>query len=176
MSLEQEPMQPFPFDPQIHSVRLQHFPLRSQRVITNIAAHGMNRRPAAARRRRWWFSKSTMELLVELLADEGDALRTVVLARELTKRHETILSGTAEEVLAEVRDNPDNQRGEFVLLLAPAAERPPEVESAVPEAKEVVRLLSTEIPTSRAIALAAKICGVPKKALFDALHSKRAGF
>eukprot|EP00439_Symbiodinium_sp_Y106_P041141 s2160_g5.t1 len=116
---------------------------------------------------------NTMEMLVELLAEEGDPSRAVVLARELTKRHETLLSGTAEEVLAEVRETPDNQRGEFVLLLGPGAEETLEVESAVPEAKEVVRLLSTEVPTSRAIALAAKICGVPKKALFDALHPKR---
>jgi len=116
---------------------------------------------------------NTMEMLVDLLAEEGDPSRAVVLARELTKRHETLLSGTAEEVLAEVRETPDNQRGEFVLLLGPGAEETLEVESAVPEAKEVVRLLSTEVPTSRAIALAAKICGVPKKALFDALHPKR---
>lgn len=44
---------------------------------------------------------------------------TVVLARELTKMHEEVLVGTAEELLAIFSQNPVKKKGEFVVLLSP---------------------------------------------------------
>ncbi len=48
--------------------------------------------------------------------------RMVVLARELTKLHETILSGTPEELRHALTEDPHQQKGEFVVLIAPAGQ------------------------------------------------------
>jgi 16S rRNA (cytidine1402-2'-O)-methyltransferase len=42
----------------------------------------------------------------------------VVVARELTKLHEEVVSGTPEEVLQYFLDQPEKQRGEFVVIIA----------------------------------------------------------
>ena len=43
--------------------------------------------------------------------------RTIVLARELTKLHEEVLVGTADELLAILLDDPQKVRGEFVVIV-----------------------------------------------------------
>jgi 16S rRNA (cytidine1402-2'-O)-methyltransferase len=48
--------------------------------------------------------------------------RTIVLAREITKKFEEFLRGTASELLA--RSAGKSFRGEFVALVAPAADTP----------------------------------------------------
>ncbi|MDE1874909.1 MAG: 16S rRNA (cytidine(1402)-2'-O)-methyltransferase [Patescibacteria group bacterium] len=44
--------------------------------------------------------------------------KTVTILRELTKMHESYVSGTAEEVLASFRNNPGTLRGEFVVIVS----------------------------------------------------------
>lgn len=44
--------------------------------------------------------------------------RRVVIARELTKIHEEVVSGSAEEVFSYFTDHPDHQRGEFVVIVS----------------------------------------------------------
>lgn len=56
----------------------------------------------------------SLEELLKLLP-EGES-RYCVLGRELTKRHETILRGTIEEVLKSLRDG--ETRGEFVVIVS----------------------------------------------------------
>ncbi|GMQ95494.1 MAG: 16S rRNA (cytidine(1402)-2'-O)-methyltransferase [Patescibacteria group bacterium] len=43
--------------------------------------------------------------------------RTLVVARELTKIHEEIISGSAEELLSYFQENKEKQRGEFVVMV-----------------------------------------------------------
>lgn len=43
--------------------------------------------------------------------------RSVLLARELTKMHETVLQGTPEELLQKLTADPNQQKGEFVVLV-----------------------------------------------------------
>ncbi len=57
-----------------------------------------------------------LKLLKEL--EDGGAPR-VVVARELTKMHEEVISGTAAEVQAHFAERPDTVRGEFVVIVAP---------------------------------------------------------
>ena len=57
-----------------------------------------------------------LKLLKEL--EDGGASR-VVVARELTKMHEEVISGTAAEVQAHFAANPDAVRGEFVVIVTP---------------------------------------------------------
>ncbi|MFC0266950.1 16S rRNA (cytidine(1402)-2'-O)-methyltransferase [Kushneria aurantia] len=60
--------------------------------------------------------------IVALLTDIDAvfAERQVVLARELTKTFETFLHGSGAALLAQLEDDPDQQRGEFVVMIAPA--------------------------------------------------------
>ena len=44
--------------------------------------------------------------------------KKITIARELTKIHEQIISGTAEEILKYFTENPDKIRGEFVFIVS----------------------------------------------------------
>ena len=46
-----------------------------------------------------------------------DKKRKVAIARELTKIHEQIVSGTASELLTYFENNPDKIRGEFAVMV-----------------------------------------------------------
>lgn len=55
-----------------------------------------------------------LKLLKELEAFE---ISTVTIARELTKIHEEVISGTPTELLAHFASHPDTVRGEFVVII-----------------------------------------------------------
>jgi 16S rRNA (cytidine1402-2'-O)-methyltransferase len=57
-----------------------------------------------------------LKLLKEL---ESLEVSRVVLARELTKIHEEVRSGTPSELLEHFSAHPDTVRGEFVVIIAP---------------------------------------------------------
>lgn len=61
--------------------------------------------------------------LADLVAELGPE-RRVVVARELTKLHEELLSGTAEELLE--RASREKLRGEIVLLVGPVMQQAPQ--------------------------------------------------
>ena len=58
---------------------------------------------------------------IEKLLSELEALDVskVTVARELTKMHEELVSGTPTEMLAYFAKHPDHIRGEFVVIVAP---------------------------------------------------------
>jgi 16S rRNA (cytidine1402-2'-O)-methyltransferase len=60
----------------------------------------------------------TLDSLKEVLSPES----TVVIARELTKMFEEVVTGSPEEVLQYFINNPDHVRGEFVVLVALVAQ------------------------------------------------------
>jgi 16S rRNA (cytidine1402-2'-O)-methyltransferase len=91
--------------------------------------------------------------------------RPAVLARELTKLYETILSHPLGE-LGEILDRDPNQnKGEFVLLIAGAEER--SGERLAPETERLIRILLEELPVKQAAALAARISGEKKNRLYQ---------
>lgn len=107
--------------------------------------------------------------ILEALEDAARALggsRRAVLARELTKRFETLLDGTLDALVQRVRSDPDQQRGEIVLVIAGAPEA--EADSKLAEGKRLYALLSKELPPAKAAKLAAAWCGLPKRALYGA--------
>jgi len=61
-----------------------------------------------------------LDTLADLAAVFGER-REATLARELTKRHETLLRGALGELLERVRTDPDQRRGEIVLMVAGSA-------------------------------------------------------
>ena len=98
--------------------------------------------------------------------------RTLTIARELSKRFEqvhTLLLGDAETWLAE---DPNRQRGEFVLIVSGAQ---PEVAQDESEHKRVLGLLLEELPVSRAASLAARLTGAKKNALYELALSMKQG-
>lgn len=105
--------------------------------------------------------------VLETLAAMAEAFgpdRRAVLARELTKRFETVLDGTLAELAARVQADADQQRGEIVLVVAGADPEAADVRLA--EGKRLYALLASELPPARAAKLAAHWCGVPKRALY----------
>ncbi len=57
----------------------------------------------------------TLDSLVKVLPPE----RLIATCRELTKIHESVVRGSASEVLASFTANPDTVRGEFVVIVSP---------------------------------------------------------
>ena len=102
------------------------------------------------------------EALVDLVAAFGEG-RPAVVARELTKLFETVLDGTLADLLAQVRADPNQRRGEFVLIVEGAAD---DAEAKLIEGRRLYALLGEHLPPSTAARLAAELSGAPRKALY----------
>lgn len=102
------------------------------------------------------------EALADAAAAFGDT-RPAVLARELTKLFETVLDGTLAGLLARVRADPNQRKGEFVLLVQGAGEG---ADARVAEGRRLYARLSEHLPPSTAAKLAAELSGAPRKALY----------
>jgi 16S rRNA (cytidine1402-2'-O)-methyltransferase len=133
--------------------------------------------PRGATQRRAWlasvegepgtliFYESGKRVIVTLL-DLARVLgehRRVVLARELTKRFETFLRGTAGDLAERLSADPEQRLGEMVLLVGgsngvPDADRE--------EQDRVLRILAEELPLSQAAALAARLTGAKRNLLY----------
>lgn len=102
----------------------------------------------------------------ETLADAAavfGAERPAAIARELTKLFETVLDGTLAELHARVAADPDQRKGEFVLLVQGVAD---EEATKVAEGRRVYAKLADHLPPSTAAKLAAELTGAPRKALY----------
>jgi len=109
-------------------------------------------------------SHRIVETLDDLVAVFG-GVRRAVIARELTKLFETVLDGTLADLAARVVADPNQQRGEFVVLVAGADEDAAAARLA--EGRRVFDLLREELPPGRAARLAAAISGAPRKQLYS---------
>lgn len=108
-------------------------------------------------------SHRIQECLEDLVQVFGGA-REAVLARELTKLHETLLGGGLDQLLARLKDEPVQRKGEFVVLVAGASTNEDEERDA--EGLRVLRILVDELPVKQAAALAARISGAPRNLLY----------
>ncbi|TPG11954.1 16S rRNA (cytidine(1402)-2'-O)-methyltransferase [Rhodanobacter glycinis] len=105
--------------------------------------------------------------VAESLADMRDifgATREAVLARELTKMFETVLGEPLAELAARVAADPDQQRGECVLLVAGRGE---EADAKLAEGQRIFAILREELPPAKAAKMAAAITGAPRKLLYE---------
>jgi 16S rRNA (cytidine1402-2'-O)-methyltransferase len=94
------------------------------------------------------------------LADEFGGERRAVLARELTKAHETLYRGTLCELAARARTDATLARGEITLVVAGAAPGAAGVDSEL--LQRTVALLAKELPPGRAAAIAAALTGATR--------------
>jgi 16S rRNA (cytidine1402-2'-O)-methyltransferase len=103
--------------------------------------------------------------IVASLADIADCLgenRPTVVARELTKKFETIYRGRAGDLAARALAEEDIARGELVVLVGGASEKATDDADAA----RVLEILSDELPASQAARLAARITGRSRRELY----------
>ncbi|HSN18068.1 MAG TPA: 16S rRNA (cytidine(1402)-2'-O)-methyltransferase [Gammaproteobacteria bacterium] len=115
------------------------------------------------------------ESLADMAAVFG-AGRRAVLARELTKLHESVRDATLEELVDWAGSDPAAAKGEVVLIVAGAEAA--EAGTRDVEAERVLKLLLAELPVKQAAVLAADITGLKKNTLYEkalALAGKKPG-
>jgi 16S rRNA (cytidine1402-2'-O)-methyltransferase len=106
--------------------------------------------------------------ILESLEDMRDAFgpeREAVVARELTKMFETVLDGALAELVRTVGGDPNQRKGEFVVMVAG---REAGEDERLAEGLRVFAILKDELPPAKAARLAAAITGAPRKALYGA--------
>ncbi|MBC7719315.1 MAG: 16S rRNA (cytidine(1402)-2'-O)-methyltransferase, partial [Chitinophagaceae bacterium] len=101
-----------------------------------------------------------IEALAQAMAPLGNRLLTV--GRELTKQFEEIATVESNNFSAWLAANPQRTRGEFVLVLHPAAQALPKDDGG-----RVLQLLLAQLPLKTAVKLAADITGAPRNDLYE---------
>lgn len=115
----------------------------------------------------WAVYESTHRIL-DSLADFREMLgddRYVVLARELTKTFETVLAGTVAEVEQMLKDDANQCRGEFVVLVEGNKE---EKDASIDaQTARLLERLIEELPPRKAAAVIADVTDYRKKELYN---------
>ncbi|MBI0028472.1 16S rRNA (cytidine(1402)-2'-O)-methyltransferase [Gilliamella sp. B14448G11] len=112
------------------------------------------------------FYESTHRLL-ETLKDMQTifgANKQIVLAKELTKTWETIVSFPVNELIDWLNQDASRQKGEFVLIVAGYTENNKDID---PKAINTLKLLQKELPLKKAAAITAEIYGLKKNQLYQ---------
>ena len=102
---------------------------------------------------------------VEDLAKVLGGERRVTIARELTKTFETFHRCALQDAKAWLESDPNQQRGEFVLLVEAATLI--EQADVSEDAERTLRLLLADLPLKQAVKLATEITGVKKNILYE---------
>ena len=100
---------------------------------------------------------STLEIIVRLAPD-----RPLMVAREMTKKFESFLTGTAATVLSEL-EMQGSLRGEFVCVLEGAARQ----SGRELDERRLLKALARELPPARAARVMAEVCGGAKSDYYD---------
>jgi 16S rRNA (cytidine1402-2'-O)-methyltransferase len=107
--------------------------------------------------------------IVECLADLASVFggdRRAAVARELTKLHETVYTGTLAELHARIAARAEDQLGEFVVVVEGLPEDAAAEAARLAEGRRLYRALSKDLKPSAAARLAAEISGAPRRALY----------
>ncbi len=98
--------------------------------------------------------------MIEILAED----RRAVVARELTKLHETTVSDTLEGIYSLISNDPMQQKGEFVLLVSGATEEDQQENDV--EVDRILIALLKELPIKSACRVAIELTGLSKNDLY----------
>lgn len=98
------------------------------------------------------------------LASAFEDTRRLVIARELTKLHETIVDIQLSRAM-QLFDDVNMHKGEFVLLVEGAPE-PPSDQTLTAEQERILKVLLTQCSVKSASGLAAKITGARREMLY----------
>ena len=107
------------------------------------------------------------EMLSDLATELG-ADRRAVVAREMTKLHESVYRGTLQELAILARAEPNFQRGEITVVVEGAAE---EAATGVDTQllRRAVNLLSKELPAGKTASIVAKLTGAKRSDVYALL-------
>ena len=94
-------------------------------------------------------------------------MRSIVIARELTKLHETIVKLPLGEMLALVERDANMRRGEFVVIVEGAEKINRADIDLTSEQLRVLTLLLAQCSLKQAVSLAVEITGAKKKLLYQ---------
>lgn len=96
------------------------------------------------------------------MASVLDPGQQVAIVRELSKIHEDFIVGVVGDVLENLAKDPNRQKGEFVILIAPAVKK----QGIAPEQEKMLLTLLDELPVKQAASIAAKLTGLKKNDLY----------
>lgn len=91
--------------------------------------------------------------------------REVVIARELTKKFETVIVGQFEALIHTLQKDLNQQKGEFVILVEGSKEV--KTSALTLSTDETLKLLLDDLPLKKAVELTAKLTGARKNELYD---------
>ena len=104
-------------------------------------------------------------LLSDIQAVLGED-KIVSVAKELTKTFERVLSGTVASVLLQLEENPDLQRGEFVVMVAGVPKKKAGDVAVDATTMAWVAMAQEHLPLKKACALVSEMTGVKKNLLY----------
>ena len=109
-----------------------------------------------------------IEALATAMAESlgGETPRLVTICRELTKQFEQVVTLPVAGFPAWLAADANHRRGEFVLVLHAAPAQPANADALPAEAERTLRVLLRELPLKQASAIAAELCGLPRKRLY----------
>lgn len=103
------------------------------------------------------------------LADIQEVLgadRMIVMGRELTKRFETIKKLPVNQLINFILNDPNQQRGEFSLIILPDTQEPLDDEQLTEQQLSALKLLAKELPPKKAVNLVNQLFGGNKDLLY----------
>ena len=147
--------------------------------VTQFSFEGFLPRTSSARKaffservlspKTWVFYESSHRILASL-QDMAEILpldRQIVIARELTKLHETIVKTGLGNALELVEQNDNMRKGEFVVIVdGTVADKKEQIITA--EQEKLLQVLLRECSIKTAVAMAVEITGARKKLLYQA--------
>ena len=106
--------------------------------------------------------------IMATLADMTNVLSAeheICLAREISKHYEQFLHGTAVSIRQQLAVNPEFQRGEFVLMLAPAPKRN-QTSAEWQIERNLLQALLPEMPVQKAVQITMSVSDKRKNELY----------
>ena len=103
---------------------------------------------------------SSLKDLQKVVGDD----RSIAVARELTKKFETVLFGSISGVIAQLEEDSNQLKGEFVVLIRGSTEATSTTHGL--SSKRVLEILSAELSLKQSAKLAAELTGEKKNDLY----------
>lgn len=109
------------------------------------------------------------KLIEDIIVVMGED-RMICLARELTKKFETVKLSPAKDLLGWLNQNPEQLQGECVVLIA---EQEAQTHSFSSLELNLLRAIAEHVPPKIASTIVANYSGLPKKQLYDELINNK---
>jgi len=96
----------------------------------------------------------------------------ITFGRELTKQFETIKKLSINDLIDFVKNDTNQQKGEFVLIIHPKAD-PHDTSELTPEQIAALELIAAELPAKKAVNLTNKLIGGNKDLMYQYLLNQK---